>query len=68
MKLTGRIIKVETTGDGLRIRAQAQIGRADWMPIEAQEIIIADTTINQQTFHVGRNVTIEIKPTRKKPA
>lgn len=64
MKITGNIIEASTTGDGIKIVAQARIGRAGWLPIERHTFIVSDTAQNRQAFHVGREISITIKPVK----
>lgn len=63
MKLECEVIAVETCGDSLRVKLQGKPPTAaEWRGVERQEILIPTTDAAQRTFHIGRKVTITVKP------
>jgi hypothetical protein len=62
MKIEGNVIEAASNGDGITIAIQAKTGRAEWKPIERQTLRIDDTAQNRRAFHIGRRVSIEVKP------
>ena len=62
MKIEGHIIEAASNGDGITVAIQAKTGRADWKSIERQTLRIDDTQQNRKAFHIGRRVSIEVKP------
>ena len=62
MKIEGDVIEVASNGDGITVAIQAKTGRAEWKPIERQTLRIDDTAQNRRAFHIGRWVSIELKP------
>jgi hypothetical protein len=49
-------------GDSITIAIQAKLGKEEWKPIERQTLRIDDTAQNRKAFHIGRRVSIEMKP------
>jgi hypothetical protein len=63
MKLKAEILSVETTGDTLQVRAQAnELAAADWRSMVPVNFQIADTKRARDTMRVGRHLEIEIRP------
>ena len=57
------VLAVETTGDKLRIYMQGVAdGEAEWLPMGAMQVDVADIERNKKSFWVGRKVDVEIKP------
>ena len=63
MKIRGEVLKVETTGDHLRINLQTQIvGQALWRPFNHMEFSVPDNSVSRKTYCVGRILIFEVKP------
>lgn len=64
MKIKAHIFAVETNGESMMVNAQGTAEKApDWMESMARfTVTIPATKTNQKAFHLGREITIEIKP------
>lgn len=63
MKLEAEVLSVETIGDKLAVRTQAdETATADWRPMVKIDFQVADTPRNRKTMHVGRRLAIKIEP------
>lgn len=66
MKIKANIIKVESMGDLLLVRAQgSRQGAARWQSMGVVEFTFASTQAQQAAFHVGRDIVVTVEPARE---
>lgn len=63
MKLRCEIIAAENNGTTIKLKLQgARPKGADWRPIGVQHIEVDESPLNLKTYHLGRILSITIKP------
>lgn len=61
MTLRIEILKVESTGDGIRVHGQGKQSTApDWVPVESCTFVVPAK--NRAAYYVGRVITIDVTP------